>query len=50
MHLAGLVLVSISEKDLRSNLKSFILTLVEGLSDKNEQNRIEIHNTLGRIA
>jgi len=31
-------------------LKGFILTLVEGLSDKNEQNRIEIVNTLGRIA
>lgn len=35
VHLAGLVLVSLSDKDLRGNLKGFILTLVEGLSDKN---------------
>lgn len=35
---------------MRANLKGFILTFVEGLSDKNEQNRIEIVNTLGRIA
>ena len=48
--MAGLILVSLSEKEIRANLKSFILTFVEGLSDKNEQNRIEIINTLGRIA
>jgi hypothetical protein len=35
VHLAGLVLVSLSEKDVRGNLKAFILTFVEGLSDKN---------------
>ena len=35
VHLAGLVLVSLSEKEVRSNLKGFILNFVEGLSDKN---------------
>ena len=35
VHLSGLVLVSLSDKDLKSNLKPFILTLVDGLSDKN---------------
>ena len=40
VHLAGLVLISLSDKELRGNLKAFILTFVEGLSDKNEQNRI----------
>ena len=50
VHLVGLVLVSLSERDLKANLKNFILSLVDGLSDKNEQNRNEIVTTLGRIA
>ena len=39
VHLAGLVLISISEKEVKANLRNFVLTMVEGLSDKNEQNR-----------
>lgn len=35
VHLAGLVLVSLSDKDLKANLRAFIISLVEGLSDKN---------------
>jgi hypothetical protein len=50
VHLAGLVLCSLSEKDLKLNLKAFITGLVEGLSDKNELNKREINLTLSRIA
>lgn len=50
VHLSGLVLVSIPDKDVKVNLRNFILSMVEGLSDKNEQTRNEIVNTLGRIA
>jgi hypothetical protein len=45
-----LVLVSLPDKEIKPNLRAFIVALVEGLSDKNDQNRIEIVNSLGRIA
>jgi hypothetical protein len=35
VHLTGLVLISLAEKDLKTCLKSFITALTEGLSDKN---------------
>lgn len=39
VHLAGLVVCSLSEKDVKANIRLFIAAFVEGLSDKNEQNR-----------
>jgi hypothetical protein len=50
VHLAGVVVCALPEKDARGNLKSFVTALVEGLNDKNEQNKKEIHLTLNKIA
>lgn len=35
VHLAGLVVVALPEKELKICLKGFVTALVEGLSDKN---------------
>ena len=35
VHVAGQVLCALPEKDLKFNSKNFILSLVEGLNDKN---------------
>lgn len=50
VHLAGLVVCALPQKDARVNLKSFITALVEGLNDKNQQNKKQIHLTLNKIA
>jgi hypothetical protein len=33
------VLCSLPEKDLKANARNFIISMVEGLNDKNELNR-----------
>jgi hypothetical protein len=50
VHLTGLVLISLSEKDLKQHLRGFVTGLIEGLSGKDEQNRREINLTLNKIA
>lgn len=49
VHLTGQVLCSLSEKDLKANARNFIISMIEGLNDKNDLNRKEINATLGRL-
>lgn len=49
IHLTGQVLCSLPEKDLKANVRNFIIAMVEGLNDKNDLNRKEINNTLVRL-
>ena len=49
VHLTGQVLGILSEKDLKQCYRQFAMTLADGLSDKNENNRREITATLNRM-
>ena len=49
VHLTGQVLCSLPEKDLKLNARNFIISMIEGLNDKNDLNRKEIHATLNKL-
>ena len=49
IHLAGLVLCALPEKELKNWSKNFINAFLDGLNDKNEVNKKLIHSTLAKL-
>ena len=49
VHLTGMVLGVLSERDLKQCYRQFVMALVEGLNDKNDSNKREIIATLNKI-
>ncbi len=50
VHLAGQVLCSLPEKEMKANARGFIVSMVEGLNDKSDVTRKQIHSALIRVS